>query len=488
MKKIKAWLQKIKRNPKLRCGSFSLLLTAGVIIAVLLLGWLSDTLENRFALKIDCSFNQATLQGDVTKEVLNLLQEDVHIYALTTEEGRNNTLMALLERYQVSDHITVSEENLVQSPVLLTRFSDALGENKVSTDCLIVHCPATDRARVLTNNDYYTYDYDPETGYYTQGYLNYEKCITEAIVYVTEDIMPTIQILTGHGELTAADTIYLEEALTSANYELERVNLLAGGQLDAQSLLMILSPQYDLSSQELNKILEFSQAGGNLFILTAYDSPVDLPNFNTLLRSYGIIPYPGLVIAQESDTDSYFADSPVLLMPYMQETDATRTLLEAGKNILILSGARAFQIPEILPEGVSLSPVLVTGNAYIRNYLDGLATSDQQPGDEQGRFVVSLWADKIFEDGVQSQAFIMGEEYSFLDIHQLTTTDSKPFLIQMVRSLHDQTPVNLDILPRIGVREGLYLGSLTPAVIIIILLPLVVILGAAIILLPRKNL
>lgn len=488
MKKCKNFIQQLKKNPKLRCGSFSILLTAGVILCVLLAGILADVLEKRFALTIDCSFNQATSQGEVTDAVLQQLEKDVHIYSLISEDGRNTTLLSLLERYAATRHISVSEENLVQNPVLLTQFSDALGENEVSTDCLIVHCPATNRVRVLTENDYYTYDYDPATGYYTQGYINYEKCITEAIVYVTQDELPVIQILTGHGELTASQAANMEDTLTEANYVLERVNLSAGGKLNPECLLMILCPQYDLTDQELALISDFARAGGNFFVITTYDTPANLTNLNALLRSYGVNFHPGLVIAQESDTDSYFADSPVLLMPYMQETDVTRTLMEAGKNILVLTGARAFYMPDILPEGVALSPLLVTGEAYIRNFLDGLATSEQQPDDLTGRFPVALWADKMFEDGVQSHAFVMGEEASFLDYYQLTNTDSKAFLLQMVRSLHGQAPVNLDIMPKAGVRSGLYLGSITPAVIVIILLPLLVILGAALVLLPRKNL
>lgn len=488
MKKCKLYLQQLKKNPKLRCGSFSVLLTAGVILCVLLAGCLADALEKRFALTIDCSFNQATSQGEVTDAVLAQLEKDVHIYALITEEGRNTTLLSLLDRYAATAHVSVSEESLVKNPVLLTQFADALGENEVSADCLIVHCQETNRARILTENDYYTYDYDLETGYYTQGYINYEKCITEAIVYVTQDELPVIQILTGHGELNSTEAANMEDALIVSNYVLERINLSAGGKLNPESLLMILCPQYDLTDQELSLISDFTKTGGNLFVITTYDTPANLTNLNALLRSFGVNFHPGLVIAQESDTDSYFADSPVLLMPYMQETDVTRTLMEAGQNILVLTGARAFYVPDILPEGVALSPVLVTGEAYIRNFLDGLATSEQQPDDLTGRFPVALWADKIHENGIQSHAFVMGEEASFLDYYQLATTDSKAFLLQMVRSLHGQAPVNLDILPKAGMRSGLYLGSITPAIIVIILLPLLVILGAALVLLPRKNL
>lgn len=488
MRKIKELFRKMNRNEKFRCGGFSVLLTVIVIFCVLGIGLVADIIENRFSLSIDLSFNRITSQGQVTDAVLAQLQEDVHIYALTDDEDKNSSLLSLLNRYQAAKHVTVSEESLLKNPVLLSRFSDTLSGTDVSSDCLIVHCPATDRARILTEDDYYTYDYDMQTGYFTQGYINYEKCITEAIVYVTQPELPFIQLLTGHGELTAAETSNLESLLNSANYRIERVHLSGGGTLDPDALLMILCPQYDITEQELLDIHQFAQAGGNLFIVSSYDTPIDLPNFNTLLSAYGVQALPGLVIAQEQDKDSYFGDSPVLLMPYMQEVDVTRTLLSAGKNILVLTGARAFSLPDILPEGVSLSPVLVTGQSYIRNYLDGSSTTEQTETDLTGRFPVALWADKMFDHGVQSHAFVMGDENCFLDYYLLSTTDAKPFLLQVVRSLHGQPAINLDILPKEGLRDSLYLGSVTPAVIAIILLPLLVLFGAALVLLPRKNL
>ena len=58
----------------------------------------------------------------------------------------------------------------------------------------------------------------------------------------------------------------------------------------------------------------------------------------------------------------------------------------------------------------------------------------------------------------------------------------------MVRSLQGREPVNLDILPKNALRDGLTLGSMAPAIIAVVLLPLLVALGAALVLLPRKNL
>ena len=56
----KKWAERLKNNRKLRCGGFSVLLTAAAVILVLLIAALADVLEKRYALQADLSFNAAT--------------------------------------------------------------------------------------------------------------------------------------------------------------------------------------------------------------------------------------------------------------------------------------------------------------------------------------------------------------------------------------------------------------------------------------------
>jgi len=486
---IKKLFEKMKNNRKFRCGGFSAVLTVGVVICALLVGALADGLEKRFALQADLSFNGATTQGVVTKAALAQLDKNVRLYAVTPASGGDETLLSLLDRYAAaSDRVTVSRENLVKNPVLQSQFSDAAGENQVTEECLIVSCPETGRARILTAEDYVLYSYNMDTGYFDEVSYSYEKTVTEAILYVTQDDVPAVQILSGHGEKSEAEIEALTDTLISANYQVKWVNLAAGEALDPQSPLMILCPKYDLAERELNELMEFAGAGGDFFIVSQYSDPLNLENFQAFLRAWGIESYPGMVIAKEEDTGSYYADSPVILMPYMQETDATRPLLAAGEDILLLTAARAFKLPDREPEGVMLSPVLMTGEAYIRNYEDGLNVTAQQPGDEEGRFCVALWSDKMLEDGTVSHAFVLGDMTMFLNYWMQGSTSSTAFLLQMVRSLQGQEPLNLDIVPITAQRETLALGNITPAVIVTVMLPLLVLLGAALVLWPRKNL
>ena len=489
MKRTKAWIEKIKNDRKFRCGGFSALLTAVAVLLALLVGALADGLEKRFALQIDCSFNGASTQGAVTNAALAQLDKDVTLYAVTPASGGDETLLSLLDRYAAaSKRVTVKRESLLKNPVLQTQFTDDTGLRQVTEDCLIVSCPETGRARVLNAEDFALYSYNAETGYFDLSSYSYEKSVTEAILFVTQSEVPQIQILTGHGEMTAAETEALEDTLTSANYQVERVNLASGDSLDPASLLMILAPRYDLTDWELEQLMDFARSGGSFFVVSKYSDPLNLENFQALYRAFGIEAYPGMVIAKEEDKNSYYADSPVILMPYMQETDATRSLLSAGEDILLLTAARAFRLPDTLPSDVMLSPILVTGEAYIRDYEDGGSTAEQQPGDEEGRFCVALWSDKMFEDGQVSHVFIMGDMTMFLNYWMQSSTSSTAFLLQMIRSLQGREPVNLDILPVTAQRGALSLGNLTAPVIVIVMLPLLVLLGAALVLWPRKNL
>lgn len=490
MKRLKKWMDTIRNSRKFRCGGFSVLLTAAVVAVVLLVGALADSLEKRFALQADYSFNAATSQGDVTRAVLAQLEEDVRLYAVVPDGARDETLLSLLDRYNAAtEKVTVTEESLIRNPVLQSRFSGEAGEQQVTDDCLIVHCPATGKTRILTADDYTVKAWNTELWSYQVVQYAYEKVITEAILWVTQAATPTVQILEGHGEMTAEDTSLMESTLESANYAVKRVNLASGDALDPASTLMILSPAYDLAAWEVEKLMDFAAQGGDFFICSRYVDPLDLDNYMAFLRAYGIVPYEGLVMAKEEDTAGYYG-APVVLRPFMQQTPVTQPLIEAGQDLLLLTAARAFHMNDIVPEDVMLTPILLTGQAYIRHYEDGLDVSTRQPGDEEGVFAVGLWVEKLLESGETSQMLVLGDISAFLNpvIQSGVKNGSTAFLTQALRSLQGQTPVNLDILPKEVIREGLSLGDVTPAKIVIVMLPLLVALGAVLVLWPRRNL
>ena len=421
---------------------------------------------------------------------LDSLTRDVRMYAVFSDGSEDSQLIALLNRYQArTPHITWSQENLTRNPLLLQLASSYGDDSAVNSDCLIIRCEETGRTRVLTAEDYIERTYDAEQGLYTITGWKYEKSISEAILYVTADSLPRMQLLSGHGELDEASTTVMEDYLTSANYDLSRVNLLTDGAPDPDAPLMILSPTKDLSETELQMLTDYVQAGGDLFITVSYTDPDELPNFYALYRLYGFEPIPGLVLEDEARTDAYYESIPNLI-PTMLTTDATGTLVAAGYDTLILAGARALETPTQQDSALSVYVALEsTEGAYIRTLGAGSTVSiERQADDRTGPFALALCASRVFDGGQNSRAFMIGNDSMFLDNWMYAYTYSGELLLQVSQYLQGKPPVDLDILSRPAVRQQLNVSNAAAPVVLLTLLPMLVAVLAVAVLLPRRHL
>ena len=450
----------------------------------------ADYLESKYDWQLDYSFNNITTQGEATENLLDSLTRDVRMYAVFSDGSEDSQLIALLNRYQArTPHITWSQENLTRNPLLLQLASSYGDDSAVNSDCLIIRCEETGRTRVLTAEDYIERTYDFEQGMYRITGWQYEKSISEAILYVTADSLPRMQLLSGHGELDEASTTVMEDYLTSANYDLSRVNLLTDGAPDPEAPLMILSPTKDLSETELQMLTDYVQAGGDLFITVSYTDPDELPNFYALYRLYGFEPIPGLVLEDEARTDAYYESIPNLI-PTMLTTDATGTLVAAGYDTLILAGARALETPTQQDSALSVYVALEsTEGAYIRTLGAGSTVSiERQADDRTGPFALALCASRVFDGGQNSRAFIIGNDSMFLDNWMYAYTYSGELLLQVSQYLQGKPPVDLDILSRPAVRQQLNVSNVAAPVVLLTLLPMLVAVLAVAVLLPRRHL
>lgn len=193
---------KKKLHRKLRQGALNTALCLLCAAACVLTVVAADYLESKYDWQLDYSFNNITTQGEATENLLDSLTRDVRMYAVFSDGSEDSQLIALLNRYQArTPHITWSQENLTRNPLLLQLASSYGDDSAVNSDCLIIRCEETGRTRVLTAEDYIERTYDAEQGLYTITGWQYEKSISEAILYVTADSLPRMQLLSGHGEL-----------------------------------------------------------------------------------------------------------------------------------------------------------------------------------------------------------------------------------------------------------------------------------------------
>ena len=448
-----------KLNHMRRSAASLLLCLLAVVIYIAAVG-AADMLESRYALRADLSFNSVTTQSEATRNVLSRLNRDVHAYAVFSEGNELTDLSALLDRYQASStHFSWSRESLSRNPLLLQWVSDDLGDSAVTTDCLVIRCEETSRTRVLTWADYVAFGYNPESGQYEFTGLTYEKSLTSAILAVTSDELPQVQLLSGHGDA-----------------------------LDEKAPLLILSPTSDISDTELDQMLMFVQKGGSLFVTVDLTDPDQLPNLYALYRLYGVEPLPGAIVADSNDRSSYYSN-PVELTPIMHNTDATQPLIAAEANFIILAPARALSLIDNGSVSLLRQIVLESGEgAYRRVPEKDSVDLNQQPDDQTGPFVLAVLCDRGFDDGTRSRAFFIGNSSAFTSEQVYSLSYSNELLLQVMQVLRGSDNLDLSILPRDAVRPAFNdRGSLIP-VLLLTVPPLLVAVLAVAVLQPRKYL
>ncbi len=452
------------RSRAARTAGLALLISVCIVLATA-----TDRAERRHALRLDFSFNSITTQNERTEEILSALPHPVHAIALATPGREDAALVGLLERFAAAtDKFTWESDNLVNNPLLAQTLSSSLEDAAVTADSLIIRSSTTGRVRVLDPYDFLAQEFDSDRQTYVLSGARYEAALAEALLFVTSDDVPKARLLTGQGELGPQETEALESLLKEAMFDVARVDLASGDTLEADALLVILSPQRDLGDGELQSILAFARGGGALLVASDYSDPDSLPNFDALYRSLGFERKPGIVIADVDDAAAY-ADNPLFLTPYVQMTEPTAPLIGAGQTLLRLPGARAFGIVETADALVS--PLLLSGFSYIKPVLKAEATLAREGGEEEGQFNLALLIDKAHPNGNRTRAAALGNSALLTDSWLHEVTYAVPFLLALVDYLSPREVIALDIPPRTLIRPQLVIAAPWVPVMLIILLP-----------------
>lgn len=488
MKKLLHHLLSRFRQPKWRHGKLSALLMACFLIVCVLLNVGVKALEDEYGWRRDMSFNGYATTGEETKKVLDRLEKDVELYLLYQSGSMDTQVLQLLNRYEVlSEHVSVQTTDIVKNPGVLSRFQGDL-ESAPEADTVIVNCPDTGRYKLLNYSDFLTSGYDIETGAFLPEGLSYEKSLTEAIMYVAEDVIPTIGILQGHGEMSMDSLSVMTEFLKSNNYDCVSVTLLTGDSLEGIDMLLIASPQNDLTDTELAQLTAFAKEGGTFFITRDFTDPIDaMPNYLSFLKSYGVVPIPGVVVAGEEDTGSYYGER-LQLLPYMETLDMTLPLIQNGLDILLMPAACAFETPVEGDASLTTGTVLKTGpHAYIRSLTDGNDSIERQPDDPVGEWSVALFAHRMHASGNVSRLFAAGSSLLFTSEYIYQVSYPEEFLLMLMGQLMPEKTVSLDIMASSALRPALTAGSQAAGIALIVAVPLLVVMAGLCVLLPRRN-
>ncbi len=382
----------MKLNKKyVKIGSFSMVMTAVVLAAVILLNLFVSEIPSTYT-KFDLSSLQLYSIGEETEQVLVGVTEDVNIYILTQRGAELANTKELLGRYEaLNSHIKVSTVDPIANPNFVANYT----EQSLTDNSVIVE--SAKRSMAIDYNEIYTREYSDEELYYYYyygqmptgtPYFNGELMFTTAIDYVTRDDLPTMYSLTGHGE-TALGSTYLEyigsENVATAEFSLLNVDAIPE---DCTSIL-INNPTSDLSVDDAETLKNYLAEGGNVILVTGgttYNS-VSMPNLASLAEHMGMESVDGVLV--ETNRNNYMG-YPHYLLPNINTsaTEGPTTLMYSTDAYLLMNAAHG-----ILPTGTTdVIPLLASSSgAYVKADLTS-DTLDKADGDIEGTFYVGAAA------------------------------------------------------------------------------------------------
>lgn len=386
----------------LKIGSFSLVMTAAVLAAVILLNLFVAEIPSTYT-KYDLSSLQLYSISEETRQILAGVEEDINIYILTQRGNELANTEELLGRYTaLNSHIKVSTVDPMSNPSFISNYTDkSLNDNSVIVE-------SAKRSMAIDYNDIYPREYSDEELYYYYyygqmptgtPYFNGELMFTTAIDYVTRDDLPTMYALTGHGETELTST-YLGY-ISSENVATETFSLLNIDAIPEDcSSILINNPTSDLSADDAAMLKEYLDEGGNVILVTGattYNS-ASMPNLTSLVSYMGLEAVDGVVV--ETNRSNYMGYPHYLLPMLGSSTDGPLSLLSESQSYVLMNAAHG-----ILSDGTHSVTALLstTTGAYVKRDLSA-ETLDKEDGDVEG--LVYVGASVTGEaDGTRSDSY-----------------------------------------------------------------------------------
>ncbi len=427
---------------------------------------------------------------DQTTNLVKSLDQEVMIYLLSKPGQEPKDIMEVLERYAgASSKISLELVDPDRNPTLISQYSEE-GQSITNGSVIVV---SGAYSRVIDRIDLYSISYSQQGQPQVLG-MTAEQRVTSALAYVISGREPRIYILEGHNELTLAK-LNLQDVVSKANYSIKILNLLKVGTVpDDAEVVVILSPQRDLTEKESDALGSYLEKGGALF-LSRDLSGVDMRNMDALLGRFNLMITPGVVM--EKDTNRLLpgmGNNPIVFSPRMAEENPVTDSLRENNLDAFVSTAMGIQETEIRKRNLKFTSLLNSSNSsWLRTDLNN-PSEFRMAGDIPGPITVAASLaetnrDTGKEDGARIILLSSGQSLSALPgLGQIKANIE--FFLNSLNWLSDQEE-SMNIPSKSLFRLPVQINALQAWIygaICVLLIPLLIIIGASVVLYRRKHL
>ena len=312
---------KDKKGKKKAFATVAVVLLFCIAVFPLLLPW--------SVRQIDVNKEKLYTPAGSVKEYLSDIDEEIRIYLIDPYTNEVKLHNAIIRTAQSGKNIKLKVINSATDKAFLEKYN-LDGKNQADLSYAMI-IETDKRWRFINKAEYFIYD-NEKLGYMTQEELetrytyclsilykyqsvydslsaemktlidNYyavaqslqtetfvclcvDRAIAEAVSYVTAENIPTVYFLSGHGEQGAvSNPIDIANEDIPANAELIIVN----------------SPSEDYSAEEVDKLTDYVDGGGKLYVMADKENYA-MPNIAGLLSHYGLSVEDTVITEKESD-------------------------------------------------------------------------------------------------------------------------------------------------------------------------------------------
>ena len=468
-------------NETAKLNALFALLTLFILLAVFLLNVVVKTLGERYTLSADLTANAAYQIGDDTKAVLDGLTQDVQLYVLATEtsfSGSSYTIQAqrILEQYpRRSPRVTIQYVDYTADPTFAANYPDLT----LKDGDILVKSKNGLKQLALSSLFNYTYTEDKTL---TIESSRAEEALTSAIVNVTTEQPVKVALLTGNDVFSDTDT--LKSILSDNNFDVSSVNMVTDA-LDGCDILLLLSPQIDLSTDVLDKLDAFLYNGGAYGKTLLYAADVAqpaTPNLDVFLREWGVAVTDGAVFETNSERAYSY-------QPYYPLTDYTNAdyagKLKDKTNLVLMPLARPLELVFTYKDNRTVDALLSFGStAGVRPSTadDTFTASMAQQWGPMPALTLTSWVVQESGAAVQSNVIVSASTACFGPSGMANTSLSNAeYLVNLFNTLeHRENTVSIEAKSLAGSTLGITTGAASVlGVVLCAVLPLLI-LGAGI--------
>lgn len=468
--------KKISEIQKLR-RSFAVSSVVSIAL-MLVIGILATGIAGRLSSGIDMTTSGVFTLSEGTLEVLQELDEDVRIGAVYASGQEETIVKELLKQYEdASDHIRVEYLDVQKDPSALAGYQTGDAQT-IANGTVIVN--GSGRYKLLSDDNMLM------TG--SEGTVFYgEQDITGAIRYVSTDDLPVLYMTTGHGEVSLSDMDQAVSLIEGDAFEVKQLSLMQADIPDDAALLVIASPQADLTEYEAEMLAAYLDGGGRLLLMmdpVLSQTDLSFPNLQSVAASYGLSLINNYVV--EEDASYHLSNSQLFVIPRYGDHEVTRPLIEAEKMV-ILPIAMAVSSTGEQGDGIEQTVLLASTASSWARYDLAQQSTERTDRDAGGPLPLAYAVSKT-EGNTQSRVIVIGDS-TFVTGTNVDAQANSAFLISVLDWLHGSkisasVPGKVISSGRLMVKQGEFRRI---AIACCALLPLIMFICAGLLAMQRRN-